>query len=146
MAWAAGHDDAWWEASPDGYWPEGIRRDGSVEAAIELFQSLGFTCTHLNDVGLEKGVLKVAIYGDAAGYTHVARQLPSGMWMSKIGKLQDIEHDSLDALTSVIGRIGTADDKAYGNLAQIMRNDQALLRPAPESYILGLSGAPTRTA
>jgi hypothetical protein len=127
IAWAAG--DAWWEASPDGYWPEGIRNDGSVEAAIELFQSLGFTRTHLGDVGLEEGVVKVAIYGDAAGYTHAARQLPSGRWTSKIGKLQDIEHDSLDALTSVISRIGTGDDKAYGGVVQVMRNDQAVVRP-----------------
>jgi hypothetical protein len=132
IAWALGHDDAWWEASPDGYWPKGVRGDGTVEAAIELFQSFAFTCTFLGDVGLEKEVLKVAIYGDEEGYTHVARQLPNGRWTSKIGKLQDIEHDSLDALTSAISRIGT-DDMAYGNLAQIMRNDQALLRPTSDA-------------
>ena len=133
IAWATGHDDAWWEASLDGYWPEGFRSDGSVEAAVELFQSFGFTCTHLGDVGLEKGVLKVAIYGDAAGYTHAARQAPSGRWTSKIGKLQDIEHDSLDALTSAVSRIGTDDDRAYGNLVQIMRNEQALPQPPPDA-------------
>ena len=122
IAWALGHDDAWWEASPDGYWPEGVRGDGTVEAVIELFQSFGFTCTSIGDVSPEKGVLKVAIYGDAEGYTHVARQLPNGRWTSKIGKLQDIEHDTPDALTSAIGRIGTDDDQAYGSVVQIMRN------------------------
>jgi hypothetical protein len=67
-------DDAWWEASPDGYWPKGVRRDGTVEAAVELFQSFGFTCTSLGDVGLEKEVRKVAIYGDEGCYTPVAQR------------------------------------------------------------------------
>jgi hypothetical protein len=128
IAWAAGHDDAWWDASLDGYWPPGILDDGSVEAVIQLFQSFGFTCTMLNDVSLEQGVLKVAIYGDDQGYTHAARQLPDGQWSSKLGKLQDIEHDSLDALTSAAGRMGTDEDQAYGVLVQIMRKKQAFLK------------------
>jgi hypothetical protein len=127
IAWALGQNDAWWEASLDGYWPKGIPDDGSVQAAIQLFESFGFACTHLGDVGFEIGVLKVAIYGDGGSYTHAARQLPSGRWTSKIGRLQDIEHDSLDALTSVANRIGTDADQAYGVLVQIMRND----RPTP---------------
>ncbi len=130
IAWALGREQPRGVASSDGYWPEGIRGDGTVEAVIELFQSFGFICTSLGDVSPEKGVLKVAIYGDAEGYTHVARQLPGGRWTSKIGKLQDIEHDSLDALTSAISRIGTEDDKAYGNLAQIMRKVGEGRRPA----------------
>ena len=121
-----GRDDAWWEASPDGHWPVGVRSDGTIEAVIELFQGFGFTCTSLSDVSYEKGTLKIAIYADEVGYTHVARQLPNGRWTSKIGKLQDIEHDSLEALTSAIRRIGTDNEKAYGNIAQVMRNDQAL--------------------
>ena len=68
--------------------------------------------------------IKVAIYGDAEGYTHTSRQLPDGKWTGKIGKLQDIEHDSLAALTSVADRMGTASDRAYGALVQIMRSDQ----------------------
>lgn len=78
IAWALGHDDIWWEASPDGCWPEDIRGDGSIQAAIELFERFGFIRTHIGDVGPEEGVLKVAIYGDEEGYTHTARQLPDG--------------------------------------------------------------------
>lgn len=127
IAWAAGHNDAWWEAGPDGFWPVGILADGSVAAAIQLFEHLGYTRTHLEDVEWEPGVLEVAIYGDDEGYTHAARQIADGRWTSKIGKLQDIEHDSLEALTSMASWMGTEQDRAYGKVVQIMR------RPEPPS-------------
>ena len=43
---------------------------------------------------LEPGFEKVALYGDSEYYTHAARQLPSGKWTSKLGKAEDVEHDS----------------------------------------------------
>jgi hypothetical protein len=99
-------------------WPEGIPTDGSVEAAVRLFESLGYQKT--DDATFTPGVEKIAIYGDAKGYTHAARQLTNGRWTSKIGKLQDIEHDSLDALTSLEKLIGTPKDRAYGRVVQIL--------------------------
>jgi hypothetical protein len=121
MSWAAGRNDVWSEAPPDGVWPEGVPDDGSVDAAIRFFESLGFARTSLDDIGSEAGVEKVAIYGDQLGYTHAARQLPDGEWSSKIGKLQDIEHSAIDALTSSVALMGTFNDKAYGRVLQIMR-------------------------
>jgi hypothetical protein len=103
LAWAAGRTDAWLEAAPDGRWPPGVPTDGSVEAAVRLFESLGFTRT--NEASLEKGYVKVAVYGTARGYTHAARQLSDGRWTSKLGKLQDIEHDDLHALTGTYGSV-----------------------------------------
>ena len=48
---------------------------------------------------LEPGVEKVAIYADEHGEPqHAARQLPSGNWTSKIGSLEDIEHNTLRAV------------------------------------------------
>jgi hypothetical protein len=43
---------------------------------------------------LEPGFLKVALYGTGLTYTHAARQLADGKWTSKLGKGEDIEHDS----------------------------------------------------
>lgn len=113
LAWAAGENNIWRQAPPDGMWPIGILDDGSVESAIQFFETYGFTPTTLDDVSVEPGVIKIAIYGDDEGYTHAARQLTNGKWTSKIGKLQDIEHDTLDALSS----------KAYGQVVQIMRKN-----------------------
>jgi hypothetical protein len=55
-------------------------------------RSLGYaeSATPVPGPGLEK----VALYADANGCpTHVARQLPNGRWTSKLGELEDIEHD-----------------------------------------------------
>jgi hypothetical protein len=119
LAWAAGHDDLWWQRPPDGWWPPNILADGSVAAAIRLFEHLGYQCTDVTDQGPEEGVEKVAIYGDDQGYTHAARQRPGGGWTSKIGKLQDIEHDTLESLTG----------SDYGTVVQIMRRGPAKQGP-----------------
>jgi hypothetical protein len=81
IAWAAGRNDAWWEAPPDGTWPSGIPHDGTVEALVRLFESLGYERT--SDPSYQEGVVKVAIFGDEEGYTHAARQLPGGKWQGR---------------------------------------------------------------
>ena len=97
VAWAAGQTDTWWDHL-FGYWPNSASRDGSVAAYVDLFASLGF---ELCETSLhEPGVEKIAIYGkDDGQFTHVARQLPSGLWTSKLGSLEDIEHQDLASVS-----------------------------------------------
>jgi hypothetical protein len=108
LAWAIGAADVCWDAGPGGFWPDGIPNDGSVLAAVRFFEGFGYTIAANSE--LEKGVLKIAIYGDDQGYTHAARQLADGRWSSKLGKLQDIEHIKMENL---FGR-------RYGTVVQIM--------------------------
>lgn len=68
------------------------------------------------DASLEQGFEKVALYGSGAEYTHAARQLPSGKWTSKLGKAEDIEHDTPE---DVAGGL-------YGELIEIMTRPAAL--------------------
>jgi hypothetical protein len=53
---------------------------------------LGYVeCT---EEALETGFEKMATFADAGLLTrHVARQLSTGRWTSKLGELEDIEHD-----------------------------------------------------
>jgi hypothetical protein len=52
-----------------------------------------------NDPDRENGYEKVAIYVTADhSPQHVARQLDSGVWISKMGRLEDITHATLSAL------------------------------------------------
>lgn len=99
IAWAAGEDDRWWE--PDDprydphigpkYWPDGVPHRYTVENCVRVFAQLGYT--ECEGPGQEPGFEKVAIYADDDGDpTHVARQLPSGVWTSKMGTLEDAEH------------------------------------------------------
>jgi hypothetical protein len=109
VAWAAGHNDRWWEAVPGYYWPDPTARGAETSTVVEMFKTLGFVKSD-ND-SLEAGFEKIAIYVQGPEYTHVARQLPNGQWASKIGALEDIEHASLDGL------VGTN----YGIVEEIMK-------------------------
>ncbi len=52
------------------------------------------------DGSLEEGKEKIALYEDVQkDFSHVTRQLPNGNWTSKMGRLEDIEHYSVDAVS-----------------------------------------------
>jgi hypothetical protein len=106
-AWAAGETIRWWDPSLQQgyYWPSSVARDQSVTALVAAFASLGFeSCA---DSRPEPGFEKLAIYADTHGLpTHVARQLPTGTWTSKLGASEDIEHEALQQLEgAVYGRV-----------------------------------------
>lgn len=111
IAWAAQEDDRWWW--PDrygiGYWPADARREETLSSFIDTFKSFGYE--ECNSPELEVGFEKVAIFTDQDGEpTHMARQLQNGSWTSKLGRLNDIEHD----LSGVEGN-------EYGRVALLLR-------------------------
>lgn len=94
IAWAAGATDIWWWPVGDPqrvYWPAGVSRKETLDAVQAAFTTLGFAvCDHAE---LEPGFEKVALFANAAAFpTHVARQLESGRWTSKLGQLELLEH------------------------------------------------------
>jgi hypothetical protein len=94
IAWAAGEDDRWWWPDRMGqkYWPKGVRRVVTMEAFVAAYETLGFR--KCDDQSLEAGYEKLAIFLSDAGHpTHAARQLPSGLWTSKMGRSFDISHE-----------------------------------------------------
>jgi hypothetical protein len=79
------------------YWPPGIPRDDTLECWIQLYTIHGYKPCEIGD--LEPNVEKIAIYVGATGEPlHVARQLVSGWWQSKLGQGQDLEHETLESL------------------------------------------------
>jgi hypothetical protein len=114
IAWAVGDTHDWWEPLPGFYWPPGVKKENSLAAYTRIFAIHGYTVC--KDSMVETGFGKIAIFTDPAGIpTHVTRQLPSGKWTSKIGELEDIEHDSLQAL----------EGEAYGAVALVMKRKSA---------------------
>lgn len=61
---------------------------------MEAFRALSYEpCP---DDSLEPGYQKIALFSDDFGTPlHAARQLPNGAWTSKLGGLEDIEHESV---------------------------------------------------
>jgi hypothetical protein len=116
IAHAAGVTDNWWWPDPDGfdYWPPGVLRERTVAAFIQAFATLGYLpCA---DGSVEAGWDKVAIYATYEGPTHAARQLDTGLWSSKLGPDDDIEH-------ALEGLCGTA----YGLVVAFLK--RPLARP-----------------
>jgi hypothetical protein len=105
IAWAAGDTNRWWwpDAGKQYHWPEGIPRDNTVDAFIAAYTQLGYEVADSQE--LEEGLEKVAIYTKDKLPTHAARQLPSGMWTSKLGREEDIEHTLRGLTESVYGEV-----------------------------------------
>jgi hypothetical protein len=96
VAHAAAQPNRWWWPTGRYFWPPGIRRAESIDAFISAFRTLGYApCA---DGDLQPDLEKVAIYAKNGKPTHVARQLPSGRWTSKLGDHIDIEHATPGAL------------------------------------------------
>jgi len=112
IAWALNDNSTWWDPAPgDTYaWPDGLPRELTLEVYVSLFQRFGFA--RCDNVDLETGFQKVALYAyDDGDFAHVARQLNTGRWTSKLGTWQDIEHATLDVLGGPY----------YGRVACILR-------------------------
>lgn len=111
IAWAAGNNDRWWWPDPMNvyYWPPGVPREVTVNAFVVAYALLGYKLTM--DASLEPDVEKIALYGKTEWNgqqtpTHAALQLTSGKWTSKLGKAEDIQHDSpADVEGPVYGRV-----------------------------------------
>lgn len=98
LAFANGDSRHLWEAGMHGgryAWPLGI--PDTLDGWTKIFTDQGYELTDKRDI--EEGFEKVAIYVDLEDLlpSHVA--ITDGrVWKSKIGRLQDIEHTTLDLL------------------------------------------------
>lgn len=121
LAWAIGGDDEkkrWWAPDPfDSYhWPSGIQKKETVESYIEIFEQHGYECCG-TDASFEPEFVKVAIYCNSTTRTlHVARQLETGRWTSKLGQAEDIIHDTLGCLKGA---------ERYGTVHAILRCERS---------------------
>ncbi len=64
----------------------------TLSAYIQAYQTLGYEPCDSTD--LEDGYEKIVLYINEEGIpTHAAKQLSTGKWSSKLGDLEDIEHE-----------------------------------------------------
>lgn len=100
IAWAAGDTRRWWwpiRLPGVNYWPRGVPREETIDAFIAAFATVGYSpCA---DGTLQDGVEKIALYAIDTGSRllprHAARQLESGEWTSKLGRFEDVSHNSV---------------------------------------------------
>lgn len=117
IGYAAGDVNRVWLPTPwpEGmyYWPGGAPREDTTAAWTSAFESLGYRVCESRQ--FEPGLEKVAIYEDSGGVPqHVARQLATGLWTSKMGTMEDIEHE-LDGL----------EGSSYGRVVRVLARPMA---------------------
>lgn len=115
IAYAAGDTNEWWWPELEkfkAYWPPHLPREPrdqeTLENFIQAFEWKGYKRGCKNGK-FKKGIEKVAIFVNPSTRvpTHAARQLESGVWTSKCGMLEDIQHETLDVV----------EGKMYGKVA-----------------------------
>lgn len=124
VAWAACRTDRkWWPwEHPEFYWPPGFQKfpvasPVPVDSFADMFQrKFGYrACVNQR---FEFGYQKIAIFANALGVTHMARQSFRGRgWLSKLGALEDILHSRLADVTGDTAAMAGQ----YGEVALVMR-------------------------
>lgn len=94
IAWAAGVTDCWWwpDANGDGFWPDGVAREVTLDALVAAFAMLGYEVCASGDA--EPNFEKVVLYARAGVPTHAARQTADGKWTSKLGRGPLVAHNT----------------------------------------------------
>lgn len=108
IAWAAGDTTCWWWPDEPGlpesaHWPADVPREPTLEAFRQAFATLGYAIC--DDERLESGHEKIALFALRGEPRHAARQLPNGRWTSKLGPMEDIEHELHDLTGLVYGSV-----------------------------------------
>ena len=116
IAWAAEDTARWWWPTGSSYWPCVVSRAETLDSFVSAFATLGYApCA---DGDIEPGVQKVAIFLSQGMPTHMARQLSSGSWTSKLGKSWDIEHAAASEVN------GELNGELYGGVFQYLSKSQ----------------------
>jgi len=111
IAWAAGDQSRWWSHAAGYYWPN-ANRTPLVESLVDVFTGLGYEVCE--GAILEVGFERIALYALGPLWKHAARQLPTGLWTSKLGMDEDIQHTTPETLCG----------DRYGTLHCIMRRQR----------------------
>jgi hypothetical protein len=116
IAWACGDTKRWWQPGPKCHWPIACDpHDFTTDNLLAALTAVGFVACP--DGLLESDFEKIAVYSlSAAEYTHVPRQLPSGLWTSKLGNWELIEHDTPEAVAGGV----------YGHIVQFMKRPSTM--------------------
>src|SRR5579859_5012201 len=113
IAWALYDTGQWWWPTPryGNFWLAQVPRDNKRETLIKIFEMHGFVKCDSSEQ--EQGYEIVALYEihPDTGIEHVARQIQSGEWTSKLGEREDIKHKTPES-------VECAD---YGKVVQLMK-------------------------
>jgi len=90
FTYAVGRTEVWAWPEESSHWLTGVPREDTVASIVAGLRQFGYEPCETGD--FEAGIEKVCVYAINGNPQHVARQLPSGEWTSKLGRGVDITH------------------------------------------------------
>jgi len=99
-------DFRWWHPAEqkEHYWPEGVARNFLAQTYVDALKTVHFEECPIQTDAQEPGFEKFALFHKAHKFTHIAIIAADGVWKSKLGNLEDIEHPP--AVRSKFGSYG----------------------------------------
>lgn len=102
LAWAAREKHRRWDTS-NAYWPAGVSRLSGFAYLVGAFQAEGFSvCNKSACQKYDQNYDSIVLYQLNVRGTHAARLLHNGMWSSKLGDAEDIQHQTPEAVGGTI--------------------------------------------
>lgn len=103
FAWAAREKHRRWDFRKGAFWPKGVKRLSGIAYLVGAFQTEGFNvCTQGDCQTYDPSFDSIVVYALNTRGTHAARLLHNGMWTSKLGDLEDIEHQTPEAVSGTV--------------------------------------------
>jgi hypothetical protein len=104
IAWAFGDSlKRWWPNVRGYHWPVDAKGLSDLEAFTALLSTWGWRTS--SDRVVQFGLKKLALYALNGQPKHMARQLASGVWTSKLGDNIDIAHQLEELEGPCYGRV-----------------------------------------
>lgn len=113
IAWAIGDSQhVWWpDADRVDCWPRDVVRSNHIDQLLLFLERQRFApCI---DDSYKAPIEKIALYGANNRVRHAARQVGPHRWTSKIGRLEDIEHN-----------LAALEGDEYGRVLLLMRREK----------------------
>lgn len=103
FAWAAGENDRKWDFGKKDYWPKGVKKGYGIAYLVAAYVAEGFSvCPKAECAAYDPSCETIVLYELHTNGSHAARLLPNGAWTSKIGALEDIQHEAPEHLSGTV--------------------------------------------
>lgn len=93
LAWAAREKHRRWDFTKGAHWPPGVKRASGIAYLVGAFQAEGFSVCNESDCRkYDSTADSIVVYEMNRIGMHAARLLANGMWSSKLGDVEDVQH------------------------------------------------------
>ena len=100
IAWGAREKHRRWDYGKGDFWPDGVKKLDGIAYLVAAYTKVGFVvCRREECDQYDPAYDTVVLYERDGEWSHAARILHNGMWSSKIGDCEDIQHEIPEALS-----------------------------------------------